>query len=515
MKNLFTFYLFIWFLLAIWAVSEQFVECEILPKWYVALGGFAIGMWIWVFCKRTFPDRLQIYWYIFPFSVLLCAVSQAIYGMWQWRGFAISFMTGSFDNPAGLSSLLAFSIPFGCYGVTVVSSRLRPMVMIGTIILCIAILMTESRTGIFTTLVVLFLHFRKYLIMHRKKLVFVFSVLFAIILVALYYYKKDSANGRMLIWKCTLEMIGDGPWQGYGHNGFRCNYMNYQAEYFQQHPDCHYAMLADDVKHPFNEYLYLLTNYGFWGGFAVMAFAVWLIHTWRKHPTGSSRPAMLCLIAIAVFSMFSYPFRYPHTWILCIYSVVVLSDNLCKVCLRIWQWLLCCFSLFFSLFVFSVFRRIPAEVRWRKAVDCSLCGMTEEMLPVYKGLYKELRSDPLFLYNYAAELNVAGRYEESLRISEECEKQLADYSTQLLLADNYRHLEKYEEAIYHLTQASYMCPNRFVPLYELYEIHKIQHDSTAMDSIGQTILTKSIKIDSPEIRRIIRNVNEDFKKSYQ
>ena len=35
--------------------------------------------------------------------------------------------------------------------------------------------------------------------------------------------------------------------------------------------------------------------------------------------------------------------------------------------------------------------------------------MTKKMLPVYKGLYDKLGNEPLFLYNYAAELNVAGR----------------------------------------------------------------------------------------------------------
>lgn len=60
-----------------------------------------------------------------------------------------------------------------------------------------------------------------------------------------------------------------------------------------------------------------------------------------------------------------------------------------------------------------------------------------------------------------------------------------------------------------------MCPNRFVPLYELYKIHKMQHDTAAMHNIGQTILTKPIKIESPEIRRIIFQVNKDFKEKYK
>lgn len=511
MKNLFAFYFLLWLGYSVWMVSDLFIDSETTPKWYAAFGGAAIGTWIWFFC-HTRRTRISFF---HPtkgaFAILLCGVSQAIYGIWQWSISSVSGISGSFDNPAGLSSFLVFSIPFGYYGAT----RLRKqwMALTGTAVLCIAILLTESRTGILCTIILLFLHIRRYMTRYRKKFILVFSVLFAIISVTLYDYKKDSANGRMLIWRCTLEMICDNPWLGYGHNGFRSNYMNRQAEYFQHHPDSRYAMLADDVKHPFNEYLYLLTHYGLWGGFVLMAFAVWSVRAWQKHPDGSSRPAMLCLVVIAVFSMFSYPFRYPHTWILCIYSVIILSCNAWKIHHKTQTRLLFLLALCLSSLAFQVLKRILAEIQWRQVADSSLCGMTEEMLPVYKDLYKDLRDDPLFLYNYAAELNVAGQYEKSLRIGKECENLLADYFTQLLLADNCKHLKKYKEAIRHLAQASYMCPNRFVPLYELYEIHKIQRDSIAMHGIGQTILTKPIKIDSPEIQRIIHKVNKDFKES--
>ena len=53
-------------------------------------------------------------------------------------------------------------------------------------------------------------------------------------------------------------MIKDNPVTGYGSGGFLANYMNYQAEYFARDTDNKYAMLAGDVKHPFNEYILLV-----------------------------------------------------------------------------------------------------------------------------------------------------------------------------------------------------------------------------------------------------------------
>ncbi len=50
-------------------------------------------------------------------------------------------------------------------------------------------------------------------------------------------------------------MIKDKPIVGHGIGAFEAHYMEYQASYFERHPDSKYTMLADNVKHPFNEFL--------------------------------------------------------------------------------------------------------------------------------------------------------------------------------------------------------------------------------------------------------------------
>ena len=87
------------------------------------------------------------------------------------------------------------------------------------------------------------------------------------------------------------------------------------------------------------------------------------------------------------------------------------------------------------------------EREWHKTAHRSLRGETPRMLPRYKSLYTHLRYKDLFLYNYAAELNVAGYYEESLQIASECEKLWADYDLQMLMADNCRQLQQDRERL--------------------------------------------------------------------
>ena len=147
---------------------------------------------------------------------------------------------------------------------------------------------------------------------------------------------------------------------------------------------------------------------------------------------------------------------------------------------------------------------MQAEMRWCETANLSLCGRTEEVLPDYYELYGELKDEPLFLYNYAAELNVAGRYAQSLRVGRECE------ATQLLLADNCRKLGRPAEAERHLEQAAHMCPNRFVPLHELYQLHEARADTPAMRRVAEAILRKPVKVDSPQVRVIIAKMKHQY-----
>lgn len=78
----------------------------------------------------------------------------------------------------------------------------------------------------------------------------------------LYRYKKDSADGRILIWTVTSNIIKDYPIVGVGQDMFKAHYMDYQADYFRNHTDSKYALVADDNKYAFNEFLNIWTENG-------------------------------------------------------------------------------------------------------------------------------------------------------------------------------------------------------------------------------------------------------------
>ena len=130
-----------------------------------------------------------------------------------------------------------------------------------------AIALSESRAGIVTVTIISGIWGVKTLnpewlkSLGNKTKIVGSATLVITILVGLYFLKKDSGDGRLLIWQCSGQMIADKPLFGHGTGGFQKEYMLYQASYFRNHPESGYKMRADIVKHPFNEFILLFADH--------------------------------------------------------------------------------------------------------------------------------------------------------------------------------------------------------------------------------------------------------------
>ena len=145
---------------------------------------------------------------------------------------------------------------------------------------------------------------------------------------------------------------------------------------------------------------------------------------------------------------------------------------------------------------------ISFEYQWNRTAQASLLGQTKEMMPEYERLHRIWNGNHMFLYNFGAELNHIGEHEKSNVILRQCLKHFNDYHVQMLLADNYFQLEMWHEAKQHYRRAANMCPNRFIPLYQLHIIALRQSDYEEAKSIALQILEKEIKVPSMTVSRI-------------
>ena len=440
--------------------------------------------------------------------------------------------------------LLAF---FACKTITLI---------LGALALCLS----ESRAGILSlcavVLVILFWKIRKSKWGLRVKPAMtgfvVLCVLIAIIF-GLYFLKKDSADGRLFIWQVSVEMIKDKPFTGFGLGGFKANYMNYQADFFTQNPDSKFVMIADNIKNPFNEYLLLVTNFGIAGLAVFLAFVGFVFYCYRKyfyrkvHKENAKSAkysctlrkllrslrlnfvscSMLSLISIAVFSFFSYPFSYAFVWLIFAVNVFVIIYNSyfrhsafdaesprnrgLRVVARNDGFILkmTVLALIIPIVIgigFFTFQQMKNEMLWCRIANKSLLGQTEKMMPHYEKLYKSLKNNYLFMYNYAAELNFAKKYDESQKIAFECKKLWADYDLTMIIADNYLNTNDFELAEQFYKQASAMCPVKFIPLQHLFKLYEQQGDSAKMQQTAKTILEKPVKVPSLIINEILKEM---------
>ena len=385
-------------------------------------------------------------------AVAASALLLALYGIAQYAGLLPAGKTfrvvGNFDNPAGYASMLALSVPFILYFALSGRRRMRYAVGVVCAIVVGAIVLSGSRTGILAVAAtgLLYAVRRRSDFLRRttawKKIVLAATAVS--VAAGLYFIKKESADGRLLIGRCTWEMIREKPLTGHGYRCFEAGYMLRQARYFERNPESGFAPLADNVKHPFNEFLLLTAEFG---AVALLLTALWiasLIRAYRKNPNDESHTLATALSSAALLGFAAKEMYY--------------------------------------------------ENRWHRVQKTA--SSDRPPLPEYERLYPFLDKNAYFLYNYAAELNDAGEADKSLEAATACEKMLNDYDVQMLKADAHKKRRDFRRAEACYLLASRMCPGRFMPLYELVNVYDSTNRPDRAQALAAEIADKPVKIPS-------------------
>lgn len=320
----------------------------------------------------------------------------------------------------------------------------------------------------------------------------------------LYSYKKDSADGRILIWKISLEMVKDKPILGYGFDGFRKNYMNYQAAYLQekQLPET-INNLADDNHHAFNEFLRIIIEQGIIGVIILFIFLTtigYTIYKYKLYIDTVSRTIISCLTALLFFS---YPLSTFHINAL---IVILLAGLACSSQdTPIWKLqirsisLIIPYSIIFFISSVYLFSYSKANSDW---------------LNTLKGVYtndnileearKKLSGNPYFLSTYGKYLNKKKRYSKAVSILSQSIKEYPSYYTVMELGISYKAQKKYTEAMHCFYKAMHMIPHKIKPLYFMMELYYDQKDYKSAIQLSNRILCKQPKIRSSELNIILK-----------
>lgn len=450
--------------------------------------------------------------------VVICLLN-TILGLLQYIGIIPSnhpafHITGTFENPAGFAAVQAALFPFvltRCFDNENGKSMLYFSVAVST--LCfVSVTLSGSRTGVLaicsSVIVVLSLTNKVACFFRTHRWLWLPIIIIATIsLVLLYYVKQDSADGRVFIWSRCFDMIKERPLFGYGKHGFYGHYMDFQAEYFKTHPDSQFAMLADDVHNPFNEFIKLTIKYGLAGLTIAVVLFVLILRKIFNSERQAKTLGLSFVISLLVMCQFSYPLCYAVVWLLGTIAILPLFMQVGKVTIipkniRFFT------SFLLILFLASTLRFMYFDMKWAEISKRALIGQVDKMLKYYDTMPSLMKRNPMFLYNYAAELYTSGHYEESLVQISKCAEVWNDYKVQLLTANIYIGLHDFENAILSSEMASDMIPCRFEPLYMKMLIYYDNNDTVNSIRVANEIIEKQIKIPSERVSSIIGHAQQ-------
>ena len=489
-----------------------FTDTQLLPKWYL----FVLGSALYVLCLALSRRRLRgkasdfdlHKW--FPVLVGIGSV-ESLYVFAQMAFFGCNPVgeQGTFDNPAGLASAMALTIPMAVYCKykrRVLSQRI--FFGVSVLLMVVVLILTKSRTGMIC--LALYILVWTYVVSGRylRRKTYRYTVLLVVttvIAIGMIYYvsshKQNSTSGRAFILMRSWELVMQRPFAGYGANGFDREYMHQQAYYFRSYPDSSYAMLADEVRHPLNEFIYMWVNYGLFGLLALTVLLSFpLVHRIRSKDAYSYLLS-LPVVGLAVFCCFSYPLHYPLSCLVLLLSLTGvarkrLSRLMRKRSARYIVSALCC------LVSFLIIYDAVYEWRWNYAYRHYYKRRDIRTVDKFEELYSHFRDNKYFLYNYAFVAYKMHDAKRAYRLMGECTKYRRGYNTELLAGDICRKLGYYDEAISHYDEASHMCPARFAPLEGLHYVYDAIGDSVNKSRIADEIATKKVKVLSSDVIRI-------------
>ena len=503
--------------------------------------------------KMLFGGQLVVLWFLLRFiftgwpqlrlffltAIVVTGLVEAVLGMRQLHGFegsnhSLFRLTGDFYNPGPYSGYLALVLPVCLWMILRQTKMYLYYLAWGTLLAIIVVLPAGmSRTAwIAAALSCAWVYWEqrigwkktKTYIYEFKTLTIVSSVLVLIsvagALTGIFLLKKDSANGRLLLWKITEQAIMEQPWTRTGLGGFPAAYAETQAQYFASGEASETEMMvAGCPEYGFNEFLQIGLEQGLVG---LMVFVLLLGYSLFRGVKNRQAGAAGGILALMVFSLASYPLQLPEFWVVLVVLMGIANTTIyidtpptpsregrkiLSVAV-IGGMAVCCGWLFGQQKGYY-----QGYKKWNtlkmlynsKAYEAAADGY-EELVPLMG--YK-----PELLFEAAQCLSKTERFAEANRLLERAMKLSGDPMIHYMVAKNEQDLGNYQKAENLLLHAIEILPERIYPYYLLTKLYSetafFQEDKFI--KAADAVLTKEPKVESTAIREMRTEVKKMLK----
>ena len=420
-------------------------------------------------------ERLKL---LISWLLILAGAVEAVWGLLQVYGYVASnhslyALTGSFYNPGPYSGFLAMCVPVSLHE-WLRGRRVWKHLALAALVLMVVVLpsgMSRSAwlAGALASGYVLFVHHREKLYRHWKASLA--GVMLLIVLgVGAYHWKKDSADGRLLIWKVASQVIV--PWTGVGWENVAGAYGKAQERYFYSGKGTEQEKhVAGAPEYVFNEYLQVGIAWGVPALYGILIM-VFVLFCWGHQ----DRQYGVCggLFSLAVFAFSSYPFQFLE---------FILA--------------------FLALLVCCALGHRKVWVRWAALV-----------LGIGIGVYLSCnrpQKNARRMFEQAHAFHKAGEWHASIELLEETMKVSSDAMILNIMGKNYQALgQPYLAEIWYIRSTNRL-PNRIYPYYllaKLYAEHPRYFPKEKLEWASKMVLEKKAKVESTAIRQMREEVKK-------
>lgn len=426
--------------------------------------------------------------------VVVAGILQSMWAIGQQIGYIESNhslfpITGLMSNPGQLGGFQAVAFVSTLLLLTErFNFRVLDFSLSGALLLiAYSLYIADSRAALVAVIAGIAVLYQKPLsrIFRKRKWIYLPAILLvAGLILALYGYRRGSADARLLIWRVSGDMIAQKPLLGHGIGGFNGQYMLCQARYFEQHPDSDFTMVTDNAAYPYNEFLHILIEQGAVG---LLLFLVLIAVTTI---TATKKKRLAPLISLLVFSCFSYPADV--FWLLILFPLLfacIESKPLYTVQIRLWG--LVPISALLLMGVLS-FREIQFYREADKNTQILSSNYDKQAVGYLSKHFGKLSCIRTFNTQFILWMS---RYPEIVDerkfryILPNCEN-WCDIGDYYVAKKNYDNAEAY-----YLT-ASQMIPSRLKPNYQLWRLYVEKGDSLAARKMADRMLSQPLKVEN-------------------
>ena len=422
--------------------------------------------------------KLLVVWLL-----ILAGAIEAIWGLLQVYGYepsnhSLYALTGSFYNPGPYSGFLAMCVPVALHEWLEGKRIWKHVSLVALVLMLVVLPSGMSRSAWLAALVasgyVLGMHYREKVCRYWKYFC-VGGLLLVVLAIGAYHWKKDSADGRLLMWKVATQAVLDQPWQGVGWEYVAGAYGDAQERYFASGAASEQeAHVAGAPEYVFNEYLQVAMAWGvpaLCGILLLVGGCFFMGHRRRMFGVCGG------LLSLGMFSFSSYPFQFVEFIVALIALLVACMMKLRNVCLQV------------SVLIIGI-------------VVCLYLYDYREEHPIRKAHT---------MFERAHSLHKAGEWEASTELLKETMRISSDAMILNIIGKNCQALGYYEEAEEWFIRSTHRLPNRIYPYYLLAKLYAECSDVFAREKLEwavKMVLEKEAKVESTAIRQMREEVKD-------